>query len=112
MRARSVDRWSRLGVAFFVSLNLGKARPARDPDRRLGYAFHRGVLKINLSKFFTWTGIILIIIAAGVLAFGVHDLHEAAILPGLNNLAFDISATVLPTSSAVGMRSIYRTGAR
>lgn len=64
----------------------------------LGYAFHTGVLRIDLSKFFTWTGIILIVIAAGVLAYGIHDLQEAAIFPGLNNLAFDVSATIPPTS--------------
>ena len=31
----------------------------------MGFAFYKGVLKINLSKFFTWTGAILIVVAAG-----------------------------------------------
>jgi high-affinity iron transporter len=64
----------------------------------MGYAFYKGVLKINLSTFFTWTGAILIVVAGGVLAYGFHDLQEAGILPGLHNKAFDISDTLDPNS--------------
>ena len=63
-----------------------------------GFLLHRGVLKINLGVFFTWSGAALVVIAGGVLAYAVHDFQEAGILAGLHSLAFDVTAAVPPSS--------------
>jgi high-affinity iron transporter len=64
----------------------------------LGWLVYKRAVHLNLKTFFTWTGAGLVIVAAGVFSYGVHDLQEAGILPGLNTLAFDVSDTIPPSS--------------
>lgn len=64
----------------------------------LGVLLYASALRINLGKFFTWTGALLILVAAGILKYGVHDFQEAGVLPGLNDLAFDITGALDPST--------------
>lgn len=64
----------------------------------IGYLVYRGALSLNLATFFRITGAALVVIAAGVLAYGMHDLQEAGYLGGIEHLAFDVSAQIPPDS--------------
>ena len=53
-------------------------------------------MRINLSRFFTISGLLLILVAAGIFKYAVHDFQEAGVLPGLTNSAFDASGWLVP----------------
>ncbi|TSE00288.1 iron permease [Skermania sp. ID1734] len=60
----------------------------------LCWLLYRRAVKLNLGKFFSRTAILLIIIAAGVLSYGLGDLQSAGLLPGQNWVAFDLSGHI------------------
>lgn len=62
----------------------------------LGVLMYRGAIRFNIGTFFRYTGIFLVLVAAGILAYGLQDLQEAGFLPGLHSLAFDVSHIIEP----------------
>jgi high-affinity iron transporter len=66
-----------------------------------GIGIYRGGLKINLRRFFRWTGVFIIFVAAGLLAGALRAFHEAGLWNVLQTTAFDFSA-ILPKDSALG----------
>ena len=67
----------------------------------VGFAIYSGSMRLNLSLFFRWTGLFILVVAAGILANSVQALHEAGLWNHLQAVVFDISAT-LPMDGPIG----------
>ncbi len=64
----------------------------------LCWLLYRQAVKLNVGRFFNRTALALIVIAAGVLSYGLGDLQDAGLLSGQRWIAFDLTAHVHPAS--------------
>jgi high-affinity iron transporter len=64
----------------------------------LCWLLYRGAVTLNAGAFFNRAALALIVIAAGMLAYGLGDLQDAGLLPGQRWIAFDLTASAHPGS--------------
>jgi len=67
----------------------------------IGLAIYAGGTRINLRRFFEWTGVFIIFVAAGLLAGAVRAFHEAGVWNSLQQPTFDLS-NILPADNFIG----------
>lgn len=74
----------------------------------LGFLLYRGIYRLNLRTFFNVTSVLLLLFAAGLLAHGIHEFHEAAVIPTIIEHVWDINS-ILHESSTLGsfLRAIF-----
>lgn len=66
----------------------------------MGWAIFAMGVRVNLGRFFTWTGFVLIFVAGGLVMYAMAEFTEAGWLPA-SAAAFDLGAT-LPEGSPLG----------
>ena len=81
--AEAETAWPLIGLVAGVLVAAG-----------IAWAMYAGAIRINLAKFFTYTAAFLIVVAAGILSYGIGALQTVGWLPGAAHRAFDISSTM------------------
>jgi high-affinity iron transporter len=68
----------------------------------LGWTIFATTVRLDLRRFFQVTGILLILFAAGLVAYGVHEFNEAGWIPAIVEHVWDVN-TILDENSMVGL---------
>jgi len=109
-----------VGMAFFAVIREGletavfltaafqqSARPAMTGSGAilgivvavaLGLGIYRGGVQINLVRFFRFTGVVLVLVAGGLLVSALHSGHEAGWIASMQGQAVDLTWLVEPGS--------------
>jgi len=82
------------GDLSYVGVALGLVLAAG-----IGFGIYLGSLKISMKSLFKWTSIFLILFAAGMIAYGVHELQEAGLLLIGPLEVWNINPPLLPDGS-------------
>jgi FTR1 family protein len=62
----------------------------------IGFAIYRGGVKLNYARFFRFTGLVLALVAAGLVASALHTAHEAGWINFGQDQALDLTWLVVP----------------
>lgn len=78
----------------------------------LGVAIYAGALRLNLSKFFTITGVALIVIVSNILMYGVHEIAELGWAPESKALEYLVGGAYFVTTLFFYLRAPRQVGQR
>ncbi len=82
------------GIQIYLGIALGLSLAVV-----LGIGIYKGSLRISIGSLFKWTSIFLILFAAGMIAYGIHELQEAGLLLIGPIEVWNINPPLLPDGS-------------
>lgn len=80
--ASFTSEWSKILGGAFIGFILAVS---------FGWALTTGLLRLDLKRFFSITSFLLIIVAGGLVAHGVHELNEAGWIPSIIENIWDLN---------------------